>query len=58
MPGPTGTVMGAPVSMASMPRRRPSVVDMATARTQLLPRCCCTSAMTTVPSSRFTESAW
>ena len=40
---PTGTVIGPPVSRASVPRARPSVVVMATARTQLLPRCCCTS---------------
>ena len=41
--GPTGTVIGAPVSTAFAPRARPSVVVMATARTQLLPRCCWTS---------------
>ena len=40
---PTGTVIGAPVSLTSRPRARPSVEDIATARTQLLPRCCCTS---------------
>ena len=34
--GPTGTVIGAPVSHASMPRRRPSVVAMATARTHVV----------------------
>jgi hypothetical protein len=47
---PTGTVIGAPVSTASRPRDRPSVVDMATVRTQLFPRCCCTST-TSVPES-------
>src|SRR3954447_2972917 len=41
--GPTGTLIGAPVSCALAPRARPSVVVIATARTQLLPRCCCTS---------------
>ena len=44
--GPTGTVMGPPVSTASVPRARPSVVVMATVRTQLLPRCCWTSQVT------------
>ena len=32
--------MGAPVSLTVIPRRRPSVEDMATARTQPSPRCC------------------
>src|SRR6185295_11442313 len=40
---PTGTVMGLPVSTARVPRARPSVVVMATERTQLLPRCWATS---------------
>ncbi len=40
---PTGTVIAAPVSTASPPRARPSVVVIATVRTQLLPRCCWTS---------------
>ena len=31
--------------MTSKPRLRPSVVDMATVRTQLSPRCCCTSSV-------------
>ena len=35
-----------PVSTASMPRVMPSVDDMATARTWLPGRCCCTSATT------------
>ena len=51
---PTGTVIGPPVSVASRPRDRPSVVDMATVRTQLLPRCCCTST-TSVSSRALTE---
>ena len=42
---PTGTVIGAPVSTTSVPRARPSVASMATARTLLSPRCCCTSAI-------------
>src|SRR2546423_8781857 len=40
---PTGTRIGPPVSLTATPRARPSVVVMATERTQLLPRCCCTS---------------
>ena len=40
---PTGTVIGAPVSITSVPRDRPSVVSMATARTRSSPRCCWTS---------------
>ena len=40
---PTGTVIGPPVSMTSVPRDRPSVVSIATARTRSSPRCCCTS---------------
>ncbi len=50
-------MIGPPVFVAFMPRRRPSVLCIETARTQLLPRCCCTSAMTADPSSFFTESA-
>ena len=41
--GPTGTVMGAPVSERCWPRCSPSVEAMATHRTVLFPRCCCTS---------------
>jgi len=40
---PTGTVIGAPVSITSVPRLRPSVVSIATARTRSSPRCCWTS---------------
>ena len=35
--------IGPPVSATSMPRARPSVESMATARTRSSPRCCCTS---------------
>ena len=45
---PTGTVIGAPVSTTSVPRARPSVESIATARTRSSPRCCWTSA-TIVP---------
>src|SRR3954451_20257037 len=48
--GPTGTLIGAPVSCASAPRASPSVVVIATARTQLLPRCCWTSHTSGEPS--------
>src|SRR3954462_13197330 len=41
--GPTGTVMGLPVSKTSWPRTRPSVVSMAMARTAFSPRCWATS---------------
>src|SRR5215213_10571835 len=44
---PTGTVIGPPVSKTSMPRARPSVVSMATARTRSSPRCCWTSQTST-----------
>src|SRR3954452_6850189 len=47
---PTGTVIGPPVSTTSVPRARPSVVSMATARTRSSPRCCWTS-QTRIPSS-------
>src|SRR5579875_766717 len=69
---PTGTVIGAPVSITSVPRARPSVVSIATARTRSSPRCCCTSqvrysscwaAMSSVSSAlaasgRLTMIAW
>ncbi len=47
---PTGTVIGPPVSITSVPRARPSVVSIATARTRSSPRCCCTS-QTRMPCS-------
>ena len=37
--------MGAPVSVIVMPRTRPSVEDMAMARTTPSPRCCWTSSV-------------
>jgi len=51
--GPTGTMMGEPVSMAVMPRVIPSVGFIATVRTRFSPRCCSTSATT----STFSEPA-
>ena len=41
---PTGTAIGWPVSVTSWPRTRPSVVSMATVRTEFSPRCCATSS--------------
>ncbi len=49
--GPTGTAIGRPVSIAASPRRRPSVVLMATALTMPPPRCCWTSATRRPPLS-------
>ena len=63
---PTGTVIGPPVSTTSVPRARPSVVSIATARTRSSPRCCCTSQMrfglmlssSPAARSRVMSSAW
>ena len=49
---PTGTVIGSPVSMASMPRTMPSVGFMATQRTRFSPRCCATSTTTSIGTPR------
>jgi hypothetical protein len=53
---PTGTLIGAPVSATTMPRRKPSVVAMAMQRTTSLPRCWATSSvrrMSLAESSRW-----
>src|SRR5580698_3829687 len=42
--GPTGTVIGPPVSTTSCPRTRPSVLSMATQRTVRSPSSCATSS--------------
>mmetsp|Transcript_29261 Transcript_29261/g.93797 ORF Transcript_29261/g.93797 Transcript_29261/m.93797 type:complete len:206 (-) Transcript_29261:160-777(-) len=42
--GPTGTMIGLPVSSHSWPRTRPSVASMAMVRTVFSPRCCATSS--------------
>ena len=61
---PTGTLIGPPVSMTSMPRERPSVESMATARTRSSPRCCCTSqtstllALPAIPSASSPVDSW
>ena len=54
---PTGTVIGLPVSMTSVPRLRPSVVSMATARTRSSPRCCWTSQTRMFPVPEEIPSA-
>src|SRR3954454_4798744 len=54
---PTGTLIGPPVSRTSTPRARPSVVVIATVRTQLLPRCCWTSHVSGVVPSRRISTA-
>ena len=46
---PTGTVIGAPVSVTRSPRTRPSVESIAIARTVLSPRCCATSSTSRAP---------
>ena len=51
------TVIGAPVSWTSTPRASPSVVVIATARTQLLPRCCWTSQTSGSWPSRWISTA-
>src|SRR4051794_33469473 len=53
---PTGTEIEVPVSVTSVPRERPSVESMATARTRSSPRCCCTSAISS-PRSVWMLSA-
>src|SRR5690348_13662411 len=47
--GPTGTRIGAPVSVTSAPRTSPSVVSMAMVRTTFSPRCCATSSTSVLP---------
>ena len=43
-----GTVIGPPVSTAFMPRTIPSVASMLTQRTRFSPKCCSTSAITSI----------
>ena len=47
---PTGTVIGAPVSITLSPRCSPSVASIATVRTRSSPRCCWTSQISSVAS--------
>jgi hypothetical protein len=53
---PTGIEIGAPVSIAVMPRCMPSVAFIATVRTRFSPRCCSTSATTSI--ARPALSPW
>src|SRR5579872_6812467 len=48
-PGPTGTEMGAPVSLTSWPRTRPSEESIAIVRTVDSPRCWATSRTRRLP---------
>ena len=48
-PAPTGTEIGAPVSVTSWPRTSPSVVSMAMVRTVFSPSCCATSSTRRLP---------
>mmetsp|Transcript_81851 Transcript_81851/g.166775 ORF Transcript_81851/g.166775 Transcript_81851/m.166775 type:complete len:295 (-) Transcript_81851:37-921(-) len=49
--GPTGTMMGFPVSVTGMPRAKPSVAPIAMVRTLLSPRCWATSRTTSCCST-------
>ena len=57
VPGPTGTVMPAPVFFAFMPRRRPSDEPIAIVRTMPSPSCCCTSNVSPCSTSVLVGSA-
>ena len=48
---PTGTLIGAPVSSASMPRVKPSVELIAIQRVTLSPKCCITSTTKSISMS-------
>ncbi len=54
---PTGTFMGLPLDVASIPLTSPSVGPIATHLTVSSPRCCATSATRVVPSLLFTLTA-
>ena len=56
--GPTGTVIGPPVSTAFMPRTMPSVGSMLTHRTRFSPRCCSTSVTTSMGMPPPLPSSW
>ena len=47
---PTGTLIGAPVAIASIPLTNPSVEPMAIHLTVSSPRCCATSTVSWLPS--------
>ena len=56
--GPTGTLIGAPVSSTSLPRTRPSVLSIAMQRTVRSPSSCATSITSVSPSERLVVSAF
>ena len=49
VPSPTGTGIGAPVSVTGWPRTRPSVVSIEMQRTEFSPRCWATSSTRRLP---------
>ena len=49
--GPTGIMIGSPVSTTWVPRTSPSVVSIAIVRTVFSPRCCATSSTRVRPAS-------
>jgi hypothetical protein len=51
-------VIGPPVSNAFMPRTMPSVGNMETQRTRFSPRCCSTSAITSMGTPPRLPSSW
>ena len=55
VPAPTGTEIGAPVSVTSWPRTRPSEVSIAMQRTVLSPSCWATSRTRRLPLVRGLE---
>ena len=55
---PTGTSIGAPVLITSVPRTMPSVGSIETARTMLSPMCCSTSKVSIRVSSPSATSTW
>src|SRR4051794_1978706 len=55
---PTGTEIGEPVSVTDVPRTRPSVGCIETARTMLSPMCCSTSSVSVSVSSPSVRSTW
>src|SRR6266581_1514834 len=56
--GPTGTMMGPPVSVAFIPRTMPSVGSMETQRARFSPMCCSTSAITSMAMPLPLPSSW
>src|ERR1700756_4374364 len=56
--GPTGTVMGPPVSTTSWPRTMPSVLSMAMQRTVRSPSSCATSSTNVCSASLVCSAFW